>query len=468
MDKVAQEVPHNVEAEQALLGAVFINNEAYYRVNDIIGHNDFYEPVHCDIFEIVEKLVGAGKTASPVNVKKFLPDSLTEDMTMMQYLAQLSAGATTIINARDFAHEIKESALRRELIMIAQQTEHDAFNPKIDTPAATILEQAEQALFALAETGTAKHTILTFSDASTRSLESAAAAYQRDGSLSGLPTGLHDLDRLMGGLQASDLIILAARPAMGKTSLATNVAFNLANAGTPVLFFSLEMSSEQLATRILAEQSEISSSDIRRGNIHESQFQHLADAQKRLREIPLLIDEQGGQSIGQIFAKARRLKRTKNIGCIVVDYIQLLSGDGRHGGNKANEIAEITTKLKVMAKELHVPVIALSQLSRNVESRENKKPHLSDLRDGGSIEQDADVVLFLYREEYYLKAKEPREGSPEHLVWQGDMEKVHGRADCIIGKQRHGATGTVQLAFEAKYTRFGNLAKQEYLPMRMA
>jgi replicative DNA helicase len=310
----------------------------------------------------------------------------------------------------------------------------------------------------------------------------AGEAYQRDGSLSGMATGLSDLDRMMGGLQKSDLIILAGRPGSGKTSLGTNIAFNVARSwrsettpdghvktidGGRVGFFSLEMSAEQLATRILSEQSEISSSDIRRGNIHESQFSRLVDVSNMMAAMPLFIDDSGGLSISQLAARARRLKRQKGLDLLVIDYIQLLSGSSRKANeNRVQELTEITTTLKALAKELEVPIIGLAQLSRAVEQRDDKHPQLADLRDSGSIEQDADVVLFIYREEYYLKNKEPKEGTPEHLTWMGEMEKVHGRAEVIIGKQRHGPTGTVQLSFEAQFTRFGNLARDAYLPER--
>ena len=310
----------------------------------------------------------------------------------------------------------------------------------------------------------------------------AGEAYQRDGRLSGIATGLVDLDRQMGGLQKSDLIIIAGRPGMAKTSLATTIGFHVARSwkgevtpdghrktvdGGQVGFFSLEMSAEQLATRILSAQAEISSADIRRGNIHESQFSRLVDVSNMLSTVPLYIDDTGGLSISQLAARARRLKRQKGLDLIIIDYIQLLSGSSKRASeNRVQEITEITTTLKALAKELDVPIIALSQLSRQVESRDDKRPQLSDLRESGSIEQDADVVTFIYREEYYLKNKEPREGTPEHLTWMSDMEKVHGRAEVIIGKQRHGPTGSVQLSFEGQYTRFGNLAPDQYLPDR--
>ena len=348
--------------------------------------------------------------------------------------------------------------------------------------AAKQIEEAEKSLFDLAEKGRYDGGFQAFNEALVEAIKMAGEAYQRDGTLSGQATGLTDLDRLMGGLQKSDLIILAARPAMGKSSLATNIAFHVARSfryettpdghkktidGGQVALFSLEMSAEQLATRILAEQAEISSSDIRRGNIHESQFARLVDVSNMLATVPLYIDDTGGLSISQLAARARRLKRQKGLDLIIIDYVQLLSGSSRKASeNRVQELTEITTTLKALAKELEVPVIALSQLSRAVEQRDDKHPQLADLRESGSIEQDADVVLFIYREEYYLKNKEPKEGTPEHLTWQGETEKVHGRAEVIIGKQRHGPTGTVQLSFEAQFTRFGNLARDSYLPER--
>ncbi|MGN6486510.1 MAG: replicative DNA helicase, partial [Devosia sp.] len=335
----------------------------------------------------------------------------------------------------------------------------------------------------LAEKGRYDGGFQTFSAALTEAIKMAGEAYSRDGTLSGTATGLTDLDKLMGGLQRSDLIILAARPAMGKTSLATNIAFHVAKSfrgevqadghtktvdGGHVGFFSLEMSAEQLATRILAEQAEISSSDIRRGNIHESQFGKLVDTSNLMASVPLYIDDTGGISVAQLAARARRLKRQKGLDLLVVDYLQLLSGSSKKASeNRVQELTEITTTLKALAKELEVPIIALSQLSRQVENRDDKHPQLADLRESGSIEQDADVVLFVYREEYYLKNKEPKEGTPEHMAWMSEMETVHGRAEIIIGKQRHGPTGTVQVSFEAQYTRFGNLAQADYLPERM-
>lgn len=475
--------PQNVEAEQALLGAILVNNEAFYRVSDFLMAEHFYEPVHREIFEVISKIVRAGKTATPVTVKTFLPESLVADVTMSQYLARLAAEATTILNAADYGQTVYDLSIRRRLIEIGEEMVATAYEAGVEETAPLQIEGAEKQLFELAEKGRYDGGFQAFNTATAAAIEMAAEAFKRDGTLSGTSTGLTDLDRLMGGLQRSDLIILAARPAMGKSSLATNIAFHVArnwkgsitpdgrrktDDGGIVGFFSLEMSAEQLATRMLAEQAEISSADIRRGNIHESQFSHLVDTSTLLAQIPLYIDDTGGLAVSQLAARARRLKRQKGLDLLIIDYLQLLSGSTKKANeNRVQELTEITTTLKALAKELEVPIIALSQLSRQVESRDDKHPQLSDLRESGSIEQDADVVLFIFREEYYLKNKEPREGTPEHLAWQGDMEKVHGRAEVIIGKQRHGPTGTVQLQFEANLTRFSNLAREDYLPERM-
>ena len=475
--------PHNVEAEQALLGAILVNNEAFYRVSDFLMPDHFYEPIHRDIYEVCGKIIRAGKTATPITAKTYLPDQLLADITMPQYLARLAAEATTVLNAADYGQTIYDLSLRRALIQIGEEMTTVAYESDVELTAPKQIEEAEKQLFDLAEKGRYDGGFVGFNEALRQAIELAGEAYSRDGTLSGLATGLTDLDRLMGGLQRSDLIILAARPAMGKSALATNIAFNVARNfkaevtpdghqktvdGGRVALFSLEMSAEQLATRILAEQSGIPSSDIRRGNIHESQFSRLVETSNLMSQVPLYIDDTGGLSISQLAARARRLKRQKGLDLLIVDYVQLLSGSSRKSNeNRVQELTEITTTLKALAKELEIPIIALSQLSRQVENRDDKHPQLADLRESGSIEQDADVVLFIYREEYYLRNKEPKEGTPEHLAWMSEMETVHGRAEVIIGKQRHGPTGTVQLAFEANLTRFSNLARDQYLPERL-
>ena len=482
-DKSFRLAPHNVEAEQALLGAILLNNDAFYRVSDFLEPPHFYEPIHRDIYELAGKIIRAGKSADPTTIKTHLPEQLLPDVTMAQYLARLAAEATTVLNAADYGQAIYDLAIRRNLILVGEEMVQVAYESDVEMTPNKQIEKIESELFQLAEKGRYDGGFQNFSSALSASIQMAGEAYQRDGGLSGVATLLDDLDRQMGGLQKSDLIILAGRPAMGKTSLATNIAFNVAKSwkgdvapdghqkttnGGIVGFFSLEMSSEQLATRILAEQAEISSSDIRRGRIHDSQFSKLVDVSNMMSKLPLYIDDTGGISVAQLAARARRLKRQKGLDFLVIDYLQLLSGSSKASSqNRVQELTEITTTLKALAKELEVPIVALSQLSRQVEARDDKHPQLADLRESGSIEQDADVVLFVYREEYYLKNKEPKEGTPEHMTWQGEMEKVHGKAEVIIAKQRHGPTGTVQLSFEAQFTRFGNLARADYLPERM-
>ena len=473
--------PHNIEAEQALLGAIMVHNEAYDRVSDFLRPAHFYEEIHARIFENAGKLIHAGKIATAITLKNFLPDQDLGGLTVAQYLVRLTQGATTIINAIEYGRVIYDLAIRRNLIIIGEDMVNLAFDAPVEASPRQQIEEAERKLFTLAESGRYEGGFQSFANALTTAMDVAAKAYERDGNLSGIATGLSDLDRQMGGLQRSDLIVLAGRPGMGKTALATNIAYNIAKTwrgqrhadgvvntenGGIVGFFSLEMSAEQLATRIIAEQSGIPSYKIRRGDIDERDFESLTDAVRTMQEIPLFIDQTGGISIAQLTARARRLKRQHGLDLIVVDYIQLLSGASKKGDNRVQEVTEITTGLKALAKELDTPIIALSQLSRQVENRDDKRPQLSDLRESGSIEQDADVVMFVYREEYYLKNREPKPGTEEHLKWQSDMEKVHGRAEVIIGKQRHGPTGTIPLHFDANITKFGNLAVEGALPER--
>jgi replicative DNA helicase len=474
--------PQNVEVEQALLGAVLINNEAFYRVSDFLQPDHFFEPVHRRIYQVAGELIRASKVASPVTIKTFLPADLAiGDINLAQYVARLAAEATTIINAEDYGRTIYDLAIRRSLIGVGEEMVNAAYDSPVDKPPREQIEDAEKRLFDLAERGNYDSGFHAFETALLTAIDMASAAYQRDGHLSGLATGLDDLDRLMGGLQPSDLIILAGRPGMGKSSLATNVGFNIARNwrgevqadgttktvdGGVVGFFSLEMSSEQLATRIIAEQSGVSSADIRRGRITEEQFSHIVAAAREMNRVPLYLDQTGGLSIGQLAARARRLKRQRGLDLLVVDYIQLMQGSSRRGSeNRVQEVTEITNSLKSLAKELNVPILALSQLSRQVENRDDKRPQLSDLRESGSIEQDADVVLFVFREEYYLKNKEPKPGTIEYEQWQDEMSQVHGVAEVIIGKQRHGPTGTVRLLFEDRLTRFSNLAQEDHLPV---
>jgi replicative DNA helicase len=474
--------PHNIEAEQALLGAILVNNDAYYRVSDFLEPPHFQEELHKRIYELCQSLIRTGKLATPITLKTFLGDHDLGGMTVSQYLARLAAEATTVINAEEYGRTIYDLAMRRQLILIGEDMVNVAYDAPVEEPPRKQIEDAERRLYQLAEQGRYEGGFLAFSDALRTAVDMAAEAFKRDRKLSGIATGLGDLDRMMGGLQPSDLVILAGRPGMGKTALATNIAFNVARAyaaerqpdgtmkrldGGIVGFFSLEMSAEQLATRVIAEQSGVASYKIRRGEIREEEFMRIADAAREMERVPFYIDQTGGISIAQLTARARRLKRQKGLDVLVVDYLQLLSGAAKKGENRVQELTEITTGLKALAKELAVPIIALSQLSRQVEQRDDKRPQLSDLRESGSIEQDADVVLFVYREEYYLKNKEPRPGTEEHFKWQTEMDQVYGRAEVIIGKQRHGPTGTVSLHFDAEITRFSNLAREDALPDRM-
>lgn len=477
-----REAPNNIEAEQALLGAILINNDAFYRVSDFLKPLHFYDPLHRRVYELASELIRVGKMANPVTMKTFLPaDDKVGDMTVFQYIVRLAAEAVTVINAEDYGRAIYDLATRRSLIGIGEDMVNVAFDAPVDMAPRSQIEDAERRLFELAETGRYDGGFQPFNEAVKTAIDLAGIAFQRDGHLSGVSTGIHSLDGKMGGLQSSDLIVLAGRPGMGKTSLATNIAFNIAAAyqgeqqadgamkavnGGVVGFFSLEMSAEQLATRIISEQTEVSSSKIRRGDISETDFEKLIACTQTMQRIPLYIDQTGGISIAQLSARARRLKRQRGLDCLVIDYIQLMTGSSKASSqNRVQEITEITTGLKALGKELNVPIIALSQLSRQVESREDKRPQLSDLRESGSIEQDADVVIFVFREEYYVKNLEPRdEFDPKYDEWKMLFEKVKGTADVIIAKQRHGPTGTVKLAFQAEFTRFTDLAEGSYLP----
>ena len=477
--------PHNIEAEQALLGAILVNNEAFYRVSDFLEAKHFFEPIHQRIFELAGGLVRAGKIATPVTLKTFLPaDFDIAGLSVNQYLARLAAEATTIINAEDYGRTVYDLSIRRDLITVGEDMVNVAYDAPVESTPLSHIEDAERKLYEIAETGRYDSGFQRFARALTSAVDMAAHAYQRDGGLSGLATGLTDLDSRMGGLQPSDLIILAGRPGMGKSALATNIAYNIAKAWTGevradghmatvnggiVGFFTLEMSAEQLATRIIAEQTGIPSNKIRRGAIDEADFEKIKDVSIELQNLPFYLDETGGLSVGQLAARARRLKRQKGLDLLVVDYLQLLQGSSQRASEgRVHEITEITTRLKALAKELNVPILALSQLSRQVETRDDKRPQLSDLRESGSIEQDADVVMFVFREEYYHQMRKPTEANREKFAeWLAEGERVEGKAEVIIGKQRHGPTGTVQLAFEASVTRFEDLAREDHLPERI-
>ncbi len=472
--------PHNLEAEQALLGAILVNNEAIDRVSSFLKPAHFYDPLHARLYEAAAKLILGGKRATPITLKTFFQsEEPVGELTVPQYLGRLAANATTIINAEDYGRTIYDLAIRRQLIAIGETMVNTAYDSPIDAEPAVQIETAEQQLYELAETGKYGTGFEPFSSALTDAIDMAANAYRRDGGLSGLATGFTDLDQKMGGLQPSDLIVLAGRPSMGKTALATNIAYHVAKSyrldsdnesvvdGAVVGFFSLEMSAEQLATRIISEQSYIPSERIRRGRIDSEEFDRIVEVSQELQNLPLYIDQTGGLSVAQLAARARRLKRQRGLGLIVVDYLQLLSGSSKRAAEgRVQEVSEITTGLKALAKELHIPILALSQLSRQVEQREDKRPQLADLRESGSIEQDADVVLFVFREEYYVERRQPRENTVEHRQWQEEMNAVTGKAEVIIGKQRHGPTGTVTLQFTPEFTRFNNLAAPDRLPER--
>ncbi len=468
-----ESLPHNIEAEQQLLGAILTNNDVYDRISSLVKAPHFYDPVHQRIFEIAAARIQKNALASPVTLKAFLEDdSGLKELGGPSYLVRLAGAAISAYAARDYAQMIYDLAVRRELIQLGRDIAAQAAKVEVANEPRDQIVEAEQRLYTLGEQGTAERGFQSFLKAAVEAVNNANAAYQRGGGLAGIATGMVDLDRKLGGLHASDLLILAGRPSMGKTSLATNIAFNIAKSykrgrlpdgrdgaveGGIVGFFSLEMSAEQLAARILSEASEVPSEQIRRGDMQEVEFRRFVDAAKALETCPLYIDDTPALPISQVAARARRLKRTHGLDLLIVDYLQLLKGSSKE--NRVQEVSEITQGLKAIAKELDIPVIALSQLSRAVESRDDKRPQLSDLRESGSIEQDADVVMFVYREEYYLSRMEPEAGSPAHAEWFKKAENAHGKAEVIIGKQRHGPIGTVELSFEGRFTRFGNLAK---------
>ncbi len=466
-------LPHNLDAERDLLGAILINNEASAKVSSFLKPEHFYEPVHSRIYDATSLLIDRGEIADPITLKSYFEnDEALADIGGAQYLGRLAASATTIINAENYGKIIYDLALRRELINLGEEIVNTAYDSTLEETSASQIESAEKQLFALAESGSHEGGLTPIRVAVNVAVKSIEDAFQRDGNLVGVTSGLRDMDAKLGGLHKSDLLILAGRPSMGKTSLATNIAYNAAKAyhatggteGAPVGFFSLEMSAEQLVGRILAEATEISSEKLRRGELTDDEFANkLVPQSALLSEMPLYIDDTPAISIAALRTRARRLKRSHGLGMIVVDYLQLMKGSGR-GDNRVQEISEVTQGLKAVAKELDIPVIALSQLSRQVENRDDKRPQLSDLRESGSIEQDADVVMFVYREEYYEGRKEPSEGTPEHLEWQERMARVHNMAEVIIGKQRHGPIGIVKLQFQPEFTRFGDLALDQYLP----
>ena len=473
-----EKLPVSLDSEQALLGAILFDNEIFYRVSSFLKAEHFFDPVHQLIFTACGDLISSGRLASPVTIDTYLASAQGyRDAGGKRYLEQLAANVPSTAGAGDYAKIVFDLSVCRGLMAIGSEMAERAKIATLEDHPSQQLQDAEQALYKLAETGKYGGGFKSFRSAITEAIELANAAVKRDGGLAGVSSGLRDLDRMMGGLHPSDLIILAGRPSMGKTSLATNIAVNAAKAhraerqpdgamktvdGAIVGFFSLEMSAEQLATRIISEFAEVPSEKIRRGEVDQDQFDKIYHAARQLEKLPLFIDDTGGISIGQLAARARRLKRQHGLDLLVVDYLQLLTGSGRRNDGRVQEITEISQGLKALAKELEVPVIALSQLSRQVESRDDKRPQLSDLRESGSIEQDADMVMFIYRESYYLSRTEPREGTEEHFKWQEQMDQVRGLAEIVIGKQRHGPIGKVDLHFEEKFTKFSNLAHDRF------
>ena len=454
-----KELPNNIEAEQAVIGSILVSNDIFDEVNTIISSINFYDPMHQKIFDAIESLIYKGMLANPITLKNYFEDE-KDEINVPEYLVKVTKFSTSVRQAVEYSKIIYDMFVRRELIKISEETIDSAKLNDLDTNGQTIIENSERQLFDLAEKGSFNSSLIKFDDAMKQTIEMASAAYKNEEGIVGVPTGLRDLDDKLGGLHQSDLIIIAGRPSMGKTSLATNIAFNAAqklqdsSKKSSIAFFSLEMSSEQLSTRIISEQARISSNDIRRGRISDDQFDKFLETSKNISELPLYIDETPAISIAALSNRARRIKRLFGLDMIVVDYIQLMRGTTYNKDGRVQEISQITQGLKAIAKELAVPVVALSQLSRQVEQRDDHKPQLADLRESGSIEQDADVVMFVYREGYYLSRKEPREATVEHAEWQAKMNEVAHLAQIIIGKQRHGPIGNVTLEFEERFTKF--------------
>jgi len=456
-----KQLPNNIEAEQSVIGSILFYNEIFDEISTIINSKNFYDPMHQKIFSAIEKLIYSGMLANPITLKNHFEND-KDKLNIPEYLVKITKFSTSNRQAIEYSKIIYDLFVKRELIKISENIIDTAILNDIDQNGQNIIENSEKALFDLAEKGSVGSSLIKFDTALKMTIDMASSAYKNDEGIVGVPTGLRDLDDKLGGLHKSDLVIIAGRPSMGKTALATNIAFNAAkkiqNDGkkSTIAFFSLEMSSEQLSTRILAEQSRIKSNDIRRGRISEEQFDKFIETSKNISELPLYIDETPAISIAALSNRARRIKRLYGLDMVIVDYIQLMTAAQKKDG-RVQEISEITQGLKALAKELSIPVLALSQLSRAVEQRDNNKPQLADLRESGSIEQDADVVMFVYREAYYLERKEPRPATVEYAEWQAKMSEVSNVAEIIVGKQRHGPTGNVFLEFEAMFTKFKDI-----------
>jgi len=455
------ELPNNIEAEQSVIGSILVSNEIFDEINMIITNKNFYDPMHMKIFSAIEKLIYSGMLANPITLKNYFENE-KDELNVPDYLVKITKFSTSSRQAIEYSKLIYDLFVKRELVKISENIIDTAKLNDLDHDGQSIIENFEKSLFDLAEKGSFSSSLVKFDEAMRMTIEMASSAYKNDEGIVGVPTGLTDLDDRLGGMHKSDLLIIAGRPSMGKTALATNIAFNAAKKiqddgrKSTIAFFSLEMSSEQLSTRILAEQSRIKSNDIRRGRISEEQFDKFIETSKNISELPLYIDETPAISIAALSNRARRIKRLYGLDMVVVDYIQLMRAANFKEG-RVQEISEITQGLKALAKELSVPVLALSQLSRAVEQRDDKKPQLSDLRESGSIEQDADVVMFVFREAYYLERKEPQPATVDHAEWQSKMNDIANRAEIIIGKQRHGPTGNVFLEFEAMFTKFKDI-----------
>ena len=458
---IQKQLPCNIEAEQAVIGSVLISNDIYDEISTIVDSQKFFDPMHQKIFLAIEKLIVKGLLANPITLKNYFEnDEGLKELGGQEYLVKITKFSTSTRQTIDYAKIIYDMHIRRELVKISETVLDKASNKSIESSGEELIETTEKSLFDLAERGQFQRSFIKFENALKQTIDMATRAYKNEKGVVGIPTGLTELDEKLGGLHNQDLIIIAGRPSMGKTALATNIAFNAAKnveqqgIKSTVAFFSLEMSSEQLSTRILSEQARIKSNDIRRGKITEKDFEQFIATSKNILELPLYIDETPAITISAISNRSRRIKRLFGLDLIVVDYIQLMRSGTTKNEGRVQEISEITQGLKALAKELNVPVLALSQLSRAVEQRDDKKPQLADLRESGSIEQDADVVMFVFREEYYLERKEPRAGTVEHEEWRSKMNDIIGAAEIMIGKHRHGPTGNIRVEFESMYTKF--------------
>ncbi len=477
-EEATRQLPYDVDVEQALLGAILVDNYSLERVSVSLKAEHFYDPLHQRLYDAIDRMWAKGHAVTPLTLKAAMEgDAGFVEVGGQAYLVSLAHAAPALPNVKDYARILSELATRRELIHIGEDIVHTAIEAPLDLTPAAQIEEAEKALYRIADRGRFGEGAVGFDHALAEAVRQAELALARGGQISGVPSGFDDLDGLLGGLHPSDLLIVAGRPGMGKTALATNMAFYAANLwmkdkrdgvdpprGAPVLLFSLEMAASQLSGRILSEQTEIEMRKIRTGRFTDGEWDRFVRTAQQLGDLPLYIDDTGGISIAQIAARSRRMKREKNIGMVVIDYLQLVE-PAKRAENRVQEVSEVTKGLKALAKELNVPVMALSQLSRGVDNRDDKRPVLSDLRESGSIEQDADVVMFVYREEYYLKGREPEPGTAEYTQWLEKMERVHNRAEVMVEKHRHGATNKIELFFDARFTRFSNLAAgDERLP----